>query len=153
MKRKIYSSSILLFLLLFCSFSVFSETPSEDNIKRYEILETAKKYIGVKYAYGGSSNTGFDCSGFVMYIYGLHDIKLSHSSSAQYYAAKKITKKEARPGDLVFFTTYKKGPSHVGIYMGSDEFIHSPSTGKKVQVASINNSYWKKRIIGFATYL
>ncbi len=154
MKRKFYSSSIiLLFLLLFSAASSLAEEPSEENVKRYEILETAKTYIGVKYSYGGSGETGFDCSGFVMFIYSIHNIKLARSSDKQYYEAKKITKEQAYPGDLVFFTTYKKGPSHVGIYMGGDDFIHSPSTGKRVEIATMNNSYWKKRIIGFGTYL
>ena len=151
-RKTISASIIFVFLALFLQFDVYSEIPSEDNIKRHEILETAKKYIGVMYKYGGNKEGGFDCSGFVMFVYSQHDIQLPRSSSIQYKQSYKITKKQAHPGDLVFFTTYKRGASHVGIYMGGDDFIHSPSTGKRVSVAQLTNSYWRKRIVGFGTF-
>lgn len=151
-KNKKTASIIFAILIIFLQMNLFSEIPSEDNIIRHDILETAKKYIGVLYKYGGNKESGFDCSGFVMFVYSKHDMQLPRSSSTQYKKATKITKKQARPGDLVFFTTYKRGASHVGIYMGSNNFIHSPSTGKRVKISKLTNSYWRKRIVGFGTF-
>lgn len=149
MRKLLFSASIILFFSLY----ITAEIPSPETRKRHNILETAKKHLGTKYAYGGSSTGGFDCSGFVMFVFNKNDIQVPRSSSTQYRAAKKISKNKAKPADLVFFTTYKPGPSHVGIYLGNGKFIHSPSTGKSVKISKIETSYWKKRLIGFATFI
>jgi len=120
--------------------------------KRDEILETAKKYIGVKYEEKGTSPDGFDCSGFTLYIYKNNGFNIPRKASSQYNAGKRINLKSAKPGDLVFFNVKGNNVSHVGIYAGNNEFIHSPSAGKSVSFASINNPYWKKRYVGAITY-
>lgn len=128
---------------------------SSKNVKynRKKLIQTAEKYLGVKYKMGGTSPGGFDCSGLVMYVYKKNGLKLPRSADDQYYKGKKLNKKRLLPGDLVFFNTSGRGISHVGIYAGENRFIHAPRTGKKVSFADLNNSYWKKKYIGAVSYL
>ena len=123
---------------------------SED--KREDIVNTAKEYIGSDYQSKGSTPDGFDCSGFTMFVYKKNGLNIPRKALSQYNSGKKITLKYAKPGDLVFFIVKGSSVSHVGIYLGSNNFIHSPSSGKSVSYASINTPYWKKRYVGAATY-
>lgn len=120
---------------------------------RKGIVDTAKHYMGVRYKYGGESPSGFDCSGYVMYVYKKNGISLSRATVSQYKEGRKIPMSNARPADLVFFKTMGGRISHVGIYLGKGKFIHAPSTGKKVSVASMNNKYWRRKFAGVVTYL
>ena len=114
-----------------------------------QIVETAKKYLGVPYVYGGSTPKGFDCSGLVYYVLKSHGIKVSRSSAAMYKCGTPISKSELQPGDLVFFQgTYKAGISHVGIYVGNGKFIHSPQTGDVVSFADLNSAYYTSHYYG-----
>lgn len=125
-----------------------------DAETRRQVVKTAKKYIGVRYRHGGASPRGFDCSGYVMYVYERSGILLPRSVKRQYHAGKKIRLARAMPGDLVFFRTSRKSRlSHVGIYMGGTRFIHAPRSGKRVSYANMGKSYWKKRFIGSVTFL
>lgn len=121
-----------------------SSQPSTNGEK---IIKEAKKYLGKPYVYGGASPKGFDCAGYVYYVYNKVGKKIERSSSATYYKkAKKV--KDPQVGDLVFFSnTYKKGISHVGIYMGDGKMINA--SGNKVQIVSLNSSYWKKHFTGY----
>jgi cell wall-associated NlpC family hydrolase len=122
--------------------------------ERGRIVRTAQRYLGVKYKSGGTSPRGFDCSGYVMYVYEKNGIQLPRSVKSQYKAGKKIGPRQIKPGDLVFFKTLKrKRYSHVGIYVGDNRFIHAPRTGKRVSYAELDNPYWKKRFIGSATFM
>ena len=129
------------------------------NIRKYKganrkrIVRTAKRYIGVKYKYGGTTPSGFDCSGYVMYIYRKSGIDLPRAINKQFYSGRRVSLRRARPGDLVFFNTSGKRISHVGLYVGNNRFIHAPRTGKRVSYSNIKNSYWKKRYIGSISYL
>jgi len=96
----------------------------------------AERYLGVPYRYGGSSPSGFDCSGFVMYVYGRLGVHLPRTSSAQYGAAHRVSRSSARPGDLVFFFT-GGSVTHVGIYLGGNRMIAAPHTGARVQEQDI----------------
>ena len=121
---------------------------------RARIVRTARQYLGVKYANGGVTPRGFDCSGYVMYVYEKNGILLPRSVKSQYKAGKKIGPRQIKPGDLVFFKTSKrKRYSHVGIYVGDNLFIHAPRTGKRISYAGLDNPYWKKRYIGSATFM
>jgi hypothetical protein len=125
----------------------------EYYIIRTCIVKKAQTFIGVSYRYGQSSEKGFDCSGFVKYIFRDFGLELPHSSYTQYKISKHIEKAEARPGDLVFFVTRGNGASHVGIYLGNNQFIHSPGTGRTVSIDSLDAYYYKKHLFGFGSVL
>ncbi len=105
-----------------------------------EVVSIAKKYLGVKYVWGGESpKTGFDCSGLTMYCYRQIGIDLSHSSRWQYEEGTHIAKSALQPGDLVFFGPSVSGIHHVGIYCGSGQYIHAPQTGDVVKISSLSS--------------
>ena len=111
------------------------------------IIATAKKYIGVPYVWGGSTPSGFDCSGFVQYVFNAHGISLPRVSKEQYGVGTKVSKSSLKAGDLVFFNTEGNGVSHLGIYIGNNQFIHA-STSKGVTITSLSNTYWAPRYYG-----
>lgn len=126
--------------------------PITDTL-RAQIIEKARQYIGVSYKYGQSNENGFDCSGFVKYVYGNFGYELPHSSYEQYHKTQRLDKKKVQPGDLVFFVTYGHRISHVGIYIGDNTFIHSPSRGKKVCIDSLDSDYYRRHLVGFGSVL
>jgi cell wall-associated NlpC family hydrolase len=104
----------------------------------------------IRYRRGGREpQTGFDCSGFVQYVFA-HSlgIDLPDTSISQFLAGTKVARAELQTGDLVFFHTRGKNVSHVGIYLDNGRFIHSPSTGKRVRVDELSDSYWARRYVG-----
>lgn len=115
-----------------------------------EVLVNALSLTGIRYKYGGSSpETGFDCSGYVRYVYQqASNLTLPHGARAISQLGKTIPKSELQPGDLVFFNTLKSAFSHVGIYLGDNRFIHSPSSGGGVRVDSMQTNYWAQRFNG-----
>ena len=118
------------------------------SAKASEIIREAEKYIGIPYVYGGSTPDGFDCSGFVKYVYNKFGINLKRVSRDQYaYNGTPVARNALQPGDLVFFGTGGY-VSHVGIYAGSGQMIHSPSTGKSICYTSINTDYYLTHYIG-----
>ncbi|WP_332695063.1 peptidoglycan-binding protein [Halalkalibacter lacteus] len=109
------------------------------------LVAEAANHIGVPYLWGGQSTAGFDCSGFVQYVFRQQGISISRTVAQQWNAGKSVSQPSV--GDLVFFETYTKGPSHNGIYIGNNQFVHSgSSTG--VTITSMNNPYWKERYLG-----
>lgn len=123
---------------------------------RDRIIDYAANFLGIRYTYGGSTpSTGFDCSGFVKYVYSHFGVSLSRSSSSQYSDVTRISKSSLSVGDLVFFSRYAGGSSvgHVGIYVGNGEFIHAPSPGKSVCYDSLGSSYYSSHYIGSGTLL
>jgi len=111
------------------------------------LLRTAHGLQGVPYYFGGSSPRGFDCSGFVQYVFRAAGIVLPRAADSQYYSSSRISLSQLRAGDLVFFTTYDYGASHVGIYIGNSQFIHA-SSSRGVMVSSLHDSYWGPRYYG-----
>lgn len=121
--------------------------------KGLKIYKTAKTMLGKEYCFGGKSpKTGFDCSGLAWWSHKTHKITIPRSSKAQFHNGRKIKKSRLQPGDLVFFETYKPGPSHVGIYNGNGHFIHSPNSKDKVKITKMKNSYYKARYLGARRY-
>ncbi|KHF39121.1 C40 family peptidase [Halalkalibacter okhensis] len=109
------------------------------------LIAEARKYIGVPYVWGGSTPAGFDCSGFLNYVYMKQGIALPRTVATIWGATKLVS--SPQKGDIVFFETISPGPSHAGIYIGNNQFIHAgSSTG--VTIADRNNSYWKPRYLG-----
>lgn len=109
-----------------------------------DIIATAKKYLGVRYVYGGSTPKGFDCSGFTSYVFKQHGISLPRSTVDQAVTGTKVSKADLKTGDiLIFSNTYKKGPSHAGIYIGNGKFIHASSVGSGgVIISDLNSNYY-----------
>ncbi|WP_203246537.1 C40 family peptidase [Sporosarcina beigongshangi] len=111
-----------------------------------KVVDQAMKLIGIPYVFGGTTVRGFDCSGFIQYAYKKSGKNISRTTLSQFAQTKKVT--SPKPGDLVFFqNTYRKGISHVGIYIGNNKFVHAG--GKKSQVTSLDNSYWKSKFHSF----
>ena len=112
-----------------------------------QITQEASKYIGVKYVYGGTTVNGFDCSGYTQYVYKQLGLSIPRTSLSQWETGTAISKANLNVGDLVFFNTTGRVASHVGIYIGNDQFIHAgSSTG--VTIASMNSSYWAPKFDG-----
>lgn len=103
--------------------------------------------LGIDYKYGGTTTKGFDCSGFVGYVFDKFKIDLPRTSSAMYGEGSKVNRDDLRPGDLVFFNTSGKGVSHVGIYVGNNKFAHS-STSKGTRIDSLGMEYYHERYVG-----
>lgn len=124
-------------------------TTKETSSKGSEVVAMAKKYLGSRYVYGGSSPSGFDCSGFTMYIYKQFGVSLPHSATAQSSKGTKVEKKDLQPGDIVFFTDYKtgKGIGHCGIYVGGGSFIHASTEKTGVITSSIYSGSHAKRYV------
>ena len=124
-----------------------SDTEKEDNW--LSVIDTAMDYLGVPYRFGGSSLKGIDCSAFVQRVYKYFSIDLPRTAREQFKAGVKVSKKDdLRIGDLIFFRTYARFPSHVGIYIGEGKMIHASSRDKKVTITSINEPYYVRRYIG-----
>jgi cell wall-associated NlpC family hydrolase len=105
---------------------------------RFRVVRYAKRFLGVRYVYGGTSpRTGFDCSGFVAYVYRHFGRELPHYSVAQFGLGRHIARKGLRPGDLLFFD----GLGHVGIYVGKGRFIHAPHAGTSVSITRLSGWY------------
>lgn len=112
------------------------------------LIQIAKQHLGTKYTFGGSKpSTGFDCSGYITYVFNSAGIPTPRQSAAGFYnTAKKVS--TPKVGDLVFFAnTYKPGISHAGIYIGNNQMINASNGG--VSIANINSAYWKKYFVGF----
>lgn len=111
------------------------------------LTDEAKRYIGVPYRFGGITPEGFDCSGFIKYVFDRIGVDLPRSADEQFEKGNKINLNSLKPGDLVFFNTYDEGVSHSGIYMGSGDFI-SATTSQGIAIASMKSGYWHDRYIG-----
>jgi len=122
-----------------------SRNNSRPDVKK--IINYGMKFIGVPYVFGGSSPSGFDCSGYVQYVFIHNGIPLPRTADIQYTKGNWVAKDKLQPGDLVYFTTYAPGASHVGIYLGDGNFLNAQSS-KGVAIASLNNSYWSNRYFG-----
>ena len=122
-------------------------TTPASNPKGSSIVSTAKKYLGVKYVYGGTTPKGFDCSGLVQYVCKSLGISVNRTAAAQFSNGRAVNKSDLQPGDLVFFAKSSK-ISHVGIYIGGGQMIHAPHTGDVVRIASINSGYYKRTYVG-----
>lgn len=111
------------------------------------VVDEAMRYLGTPYVYGGSSPSGFDCSGFTSYVYRQLGVSLNRTAAGQASNGYAVSKSELQPGDLVMFNTMGSGIGHVGIYIGDGNMIHSPQPGRSVCIESIYSSYYGSRFV------
>lgn len=115
-----------------------------------DAIDQAMDLLGIRYRRGGSSpESGFDCSGFVSHVFQeALGLVLPRSSKEMSNSGQVVAREDLRPGDLVFFNTMRKAFSHVGIYLGDNQFVHAPRSGGRVRIEDLSQSYWTKRFNG-----
>ena len=118
-----------------------------DSQQGHKIVETGKNYIGVPYVFGGTTPKGFDCSGFLQYVFKQHGFNIPRLADEQYYLGTSAKVSQLSPGDLVFFSTYTSGVSHCGIYVGDRNFLHA-SSSKGIRIDSLDSDYWSSKFVG-----
>lgn len=112
------------------------------------LLDTALAQRGVPYRPGGADPSGFDCSGLVAYVLAQHGVWMPRTAAEQFHVGRGVRRRAIRPGDLVFFTTVARGPSHVGIAVSAHEFVHAPSSAGVVRIEDMRAAYWARRFVG-----
>ncbi|MDW0114026.1 NlpC/P60 family protein [Sporosarcina saromensis] len=130
-------------------FSPFANIEAQASVNSSSLVNTSKQYISTPYVYGGSTPSGFDCSGYTQYVFKKEGVSIPRTTNDQYARGTAVSKSNLQTGDLVFFKTFGSRPvSHVGIYIGSGKFIHA-STSKGVMISSVNDPYyWGSRYVG-----
>ncbi|WP_395067554.1 C40 family peptidase [Paraburkholderia silvatlantica] len=118
--------------------------------KAGDVVVGALNMIGVRYRWGGNTpDSGLDCSGFVRYVFqDTLGMSLPRRAEEMSRVGEKVSMSNLKPGDLVFFNTMRRTFSHVGIYIGDNKFVHSPSTGSTIRVDDLDDGYWEKRFTG-----
>lgn len=133
------------FVLFVTPFIEQAQASSPDAVA---LIDTATSLQGIKYKYGGTTTAGFDCSGYIQFVFKKHDVNLPRTTSGMHATGVEVNKSDLIAGDLVFFNTTGKGVSHVGMYVGDGKFAHA-STSKGVRVDALDDPYyWGKRYIG-----
>lgn len=129
---------------------VAAQTQQSVSSKGSQIVSTAMQYIGVPYVYGGTTPSGFDCSGFTSYVYGKFGYSLNRTAAGQASNGSVVASKaDLQPGDLLLFkSSDSSGIGHVGIYVGDGNMIHAPKPGSSIKITSINSSYYTSRYVG-----
>jgi len=122
--------------------------PMTGSAEGYALSSTALSLRGAPYRNGGIDPKGFDCSGFVQYVFGQNGVAVPRETREQFRLGKGVNRDRLEPGDLVFFTTVSPGASHVGIAIGGDQFVHAPSERGVVRVEQLSTQYWASRFIG-----
>jgi cell wall-associated NlpC family hydrolase len=130
-------------------FSSLSSPGHLPTMVQENVIQTALSLLGAPYRFGGMTPEGFDCTGFVNYVYrNSVDIVLPRGSHDLVRAGKAVSAADLLPADIVYFRIERQKPLHVGIYLGDGKFIHAPSTGGKVNIQNISMHYWKSRYLG-----
>ncbi|MCM2996975.1 C40 family peptidase [Paenibacillus cellulositrophicus] len=125
---------------------VFSASATSSFASSVKLESEVDKVVGTPYQWGGTTVAGFDCSGFILYIFDKFNLDLPRTSKTQAQAGTPVDRENLRAGDLVFFNTDGTGISHAGIYIGNNEFAHS-SSSKGVTISKLSDSYYKNRYV------
>jgi cell wall-associated NlpC family hydrolase len=120
---------------------------------RLAVVRQAQAMLGTPYRYGGNGPHGFDCSGLVQYSHARTGIAVPRMARDQRRHARPVPLARLQPGDLVFFALEGPKGDHVGIYVGRGEFIHAPSSGKRVSRSRLDQRYWRERLVAAGSYL
>ncbi|MGH7304913.1 MAG: C40 family peptidase, partial [Candidatus Rokuibacteriota bacterium] len=123
---------------------VVDERAAGDSARGQTVVALARQHVGAPYRWGGSSPSGFDCSGLVRYVYGQVGVSLPHNAAQQYRLGTAIARASLEPGDLVFFDRLR----HNGIYVGDGRFIHARQTGRRVAIASLDDAWYASHFVG-----
>jgi cell wall-associated NlpC family hydrolase len=115
---------------------------------RPRVVSIALRYLGVPYRWGGASPSGFDCSGFVMYVYNRVGVSLPHNGAQLWGVGRFVSRDRLAPGDVVFFN----GLGHVGIYLGRGRFVHSPHSGDVVKISRFSDGWYRSTYVGARRY-
>lgn len=129
----------------------YGDVSSRGQILRKQGIDIgifAKKFYNVPYVWAGSSPSGFDCSGFIYYIFNEFGIFIPRMADEQFEIGLPINQSDLQTGDIVFFSTYEPGPSHVGIYIGNGQFIHASSAAGKVTITDLSKPYYQSSYLG-----
>ena len=154
--QKSYKSVLLLITIVFyvTACSSPSKYPASDSVKskshskQKRIISIAKAQLGKPYRFGGTSPTkGFDCSGLINFSFKKAGLAVPRTTKQLYRASSPISRRHLKTGDLVFFKINRRKVSHVGLYLGNNRFIHAPSSGKYVNIANLNDKYWRQRFV------
>lgn len=145
--RRILLAALALSLAAACSPRVRPELAPlpESAVKGQELAGVARSLIGAPYLNGGTTPEGFDCSGFVRYVFGEAGITVPRSVRDLGTTGERVERDRLRPGDVVFFAIDGHTVSHVGIAVSADTFVHAPSSGGRVREESLNVDYWRTR--------
>ncbi len=122
--------------------------PSRGQKWALALTGLATRYVGVRYRWGGSSPAGFDCSGFLYYLYARNGVALPRTTFAMFHSGVPVPREALQPGDIVFFQTLRPGPSHAGIYLGDERFVHSSSGYGRVTITPMRHRYYGPRYLG-----
>jgi hypothetical protein len=131
--------------------SIYAPMPEPQGVERTlgsEVVIRAISLLGAPYKFGGSGPTAFDCSGLVQFVYDEIGLDVPRTAAEQYRAVTPVKLADLEPGDLVFFKTHGKQVSHVGIYAGSNRFVHAPQTGHPIELRDLDDKYYSRRFAG-----
>ncbi|CAM3912966.1 NlpC/P60 family protein [Alkalicoccus chagannorensis] len=137
---------MIVVVMIFASVPFWEHQQAGASSTADRVIETGKSQLGTPYRWGGTTTRGFDCSGFTQYAFKSVGIDLPRTAAQQYQVGQRVSRSNLQPGDMVFFDT-RGGPTHNGIYIGNNQFIHSASS-RGVSIASLSNVYWNPRYIG-----
>jgi len=122
--------------------------PQAPEASGTQLVQTASLYEGVRYRWAGMSSRGMDCSGLIARVLQAHGIRAPHNSSQLYSLGRAVSRYDLQPGDLLFFSTRRRGIGHVGLYIGDGKFIHASSGAGRVITTSIDDPYYARRYVG-----
>ena len=144
----IVSAATLVALREFKPGAIIASRAGPQSRTGLQLVSFAKQFLGVPYVWAGRSPSGFDCSGFISYVFGHYGVQVPRMADEQFEVGVSVSRRDLQYGDMVFFTTYEPGPSHVGIYIGNGQFIHASSGAGEVTITPLDKAYYAERYLG-----